>query len=218
MTYFRIPNNRKTKKGTVLVVHGLLGSSATFVQVGPERGLAFILSDAGYDVWLSNARGNHYSQNHTTFHPFWNSQKFYNFSIHEIGYYDVPNSIDYILQETGEASIYYVGLSLGTTVFFVFGSTRPEYQSKIKLASLMSPVALLEHYSRWSMINILGQNAYIGENLHSFFYLHELPATGLIREIVPTLCNIPMFLPICQLFFTLASGNRLYATANKVKF
>jgi hypothetical protein len=38
----------------VLLQHGLLESSAVFVDNGPRRSLAFALADAGFDVWMSN--------------------------------------------------------------------------------------------------------------------------------------------------------------------
>lgn len=39
----------------------------------------FILSDAGYDVWLTNTRGNSYSRNHVTLNPAENPEKFWDF-------------------------------------------------------------------------------------------------------------------------------------------
>ena len=38
----------------MLLQHGLLESSAVFVDNGPGQSLAFALADAGFDVWLSN--------------------------------------------------------------------------------------------------------------------------------------------------------------------
>lgn len=216
MTYFRIPNN--TSKGSVLLVHGMFGSSATFVQCGPNRALGFMLADAGYDVWLSNVRGTQFSQNHTKYHPFWNSKKFNNFSFHEIGYYDVPNSIDYILKQTGDKSLYYIGLSMGTTAYFIFASTRPEYQFKIRLASLLSPIATLEHYPPKGLYKTVAQFIYTLEKVFKHLHLFEVVGTRLSREVTPTICNIPGLLPILQRLYVLASGKRLYTSINKVKF
>ena len=38
----------------VLLQHGLLESSYTWVVNGPELSLAFCLVDAGFDVWMGN--------------------------------------------------------------------------------------------------------------------------------------------------------------------
>lgn len=62
---------------------------------------------------MGNARGNRYSRNHTYLQP--NSTtadgNFWDFSWHEIGYYDLPAMIDYILKETGFTKLGYIGHS-----------------------------------------------------------------------------------------------------------
>lgn len=122
-------------------MHGILQSAADWVITSNEQGLAYLLADQGYDVWLGNARGTTYSRNHTTINP--NKSKFWKFSWNEIGGIDVPASIDYVLEQTGQDSLHYVGYSQGTTSFFVMTSLYPEYNKKIKVATLMAPIAYM---------------------------------------------------------------------------
>ncbi|KAL6259241.1 hypothetical protein P5V15_009160 [Pogonomyrmex californicus] len=127
------------QKPVAFIMHGLLCSSASWVLSGPEKGLAFILADAGYDVWLGNIRGNTYSRKHMLKDL---PEEFYwSFSWHEIGMYDLPAMIDYIIHTTGREKIFYLGHSQGTTTFFVMASERPEYQDKIQAMFAMAPVA-----------------------------------------------------------------------------
>lgn len=111
----------------------------------------FILADADYDVWLGNSRGNVYSTKHIQFSPYSiypsKRKEFWSFSFHQIGYYDLPASIDYVLKKTGHTKLQYIGHSQGTTTFFVMASQRPEYNEKIELMHALSPVAYMSHVS-----------------------------------------------------------------------
>lgn len=51
--------------------------------------------------------------------------------------------IDYILEQTHQDSLHYIGYSQGTTTFYVMCSERPEYNEKIKSNVSMAPVAFL---------------------------------------------------------------------------
>ena len=57
----------------------------------------------------------------------------------------MPAMIDYILNATGEQKMYYIGHSMGTTMFFVLMSERPQYNSKILAMFSLAPVAFLSH-------------------------------------------------------------------------
>ncbi|XP_048005090.1 lipase 3-like [Leguminivora glycinivorella] len=143
----RIPygrqNKKKTNRPVVFVMHGLLSSSADFVVTGPEKALAYILAEAGYDVWLGNARGNRYSRQHAFIDP--KRPKFWKFSWDEIGSLDLPAMIDYVLAHTRRRKLHYIGHSQGTTAFWVMCSLRPEYNHKIISMHALAPVAYLSH-------------------------------------------------------------------------
>lgn len=66
-------------------------------------------------------------------------------SLHELGIYDVPNSIDYVLNKTGQKDLIYIGHSQGTTDFFIMNSELSEYNDKILLGIIMAPVVFMEH-------------------------------------------------------------------------
>ncbi|XP_055848131.1 lipase 3-like [Episyrphus balteatus] len=143
----RIPYSSRVKsegpRPAVFLMHGLLCSSSDWVLLGPDYALGYRLADAGYDVWMGNARGNTYSKNHATLHPLLPS--FWKFDWHEIGLYDLPAMIDYVLYETGQDQVHYFGHSQGTTSFLVLNSLNKKFKNRIKSAHLLAPVAFMDN-------------------------------------------------------------------------
>lgn len=127
----------------VLLVHGLMASSASWVEMGPSNGLAYLMYDQGYDVWLLNTRGNIYSHKHVD--PNIRPADYWSFSFHEIGVYDLPATIDKILKVTGKTTLQYIGHSQGSTAFFVMASQLPEYAKKVTLMQALSPTVFLKN-------------------------------------------------------------------------
>ena len=62
-----------------------------------------------------------------------------------MGKYDIPAMIDKVRQVSGQEKIYYIGHSMGTTGLMVMANDRPEYLEHIHLASLLAPVAWVDH-------------------------------------------------------------------------
>ena len=134
-----------TGKPVIYLHHGLLMNSEVWICLtSPERSLAFTLVELGFDVWLGNNRGNKYSKKSIHHNP--NSAKFWDYSIDDFAWHDIPDSISYILDVTKEPSLSYVGFSQGTAQAFAALSIHPPLNEKINvfiaLAPAMSPAGL----------------------------------------------------------------------------
>ncbi|XP_017835224.1 lipase 1 [Drosophila busckii] len=127
----------------ILLVHGFMASTATWVQMGPNNGLAYILFEQGYDVWMLNTRGNLYSKAHKN--PNINQKDYWKFSFHEIGIYDLPGAVDLILSVTKQPKMQYIGHSQGSTAFFVLCSEVPGYAEKFDLMQALSPTVYMQN-------------------------------------------------------------------------
>lgn len=133
------------RKKVVYLHHGLLMNSEVWVCMTDEqRCLPFQLVERGYDVWLGNNRGNKYSKKSTRCSPA--TTEFWNFSIDEFAFHDIPNSIEYILEVTKQPSLSYIGFSQGTAQAFATLSIHPVLNQKVDvfvaLAPAMSPAGL----------------------------------------------------------------------------
>ncbi|OJD19322.1 hypothetical protein AJ78_00681 [Emergomyces pasteurianus Ep9510] len=133
------------QKPVVYLHHGLLMNSEVWVCLtNEERCLPFQLVEKGYDVWLGNNRGNKYSKKSIFHAP--SSTAFWNFSMDQFAFHDIPDSIEYILSVTSQAALSYVGFSQGTAQAFATLSIHPTLNQKINLfialAPAMSPAGL----------------------------------------------------------------------------
>ncbi|KAK3910522.1 Lipase 3 [Frankliniella fusca] len=149
ITLFRVPWGRGGGSGAspepgadpkpvVFLQHGLLQTADQWTMRGPDRDLPFLLADLGFDVWMGNFRGSAYGRRHAYLSP--KSQKFWDFGWHENAVYDLSAMIDYVSAVTGQASMHYVGHSMGTTTLFVLLAERPEYNRRIRGAFMLAPV------------------------------------------------------------------------------
>ncbi|KOX72951.1 Lipase 3 [Melipona quadrifasciata] len=144
-----IPFPRRKYGTAVLLLHGILDASPTWLVAGPERALGFILADQGYDVWLGNMRGNRYSRKHLTLTV--SDPDFWNLNWNEMGIYDVPAMIDHIIEQTKQEKIFMVSHSQGNFRKFDYGlSGNIEIYNDINppdynLGNILLPVYL--HYA-----------------------------------------------------------------------
>ncbi|CAI5452150.1 unnamed protein product [Caenorhabditis angaria] len=143
----RIPQGRDSrtiggcsKRPVVFFMHGLFASSFEFVLNLPSQSPAYVFADAGFDVWLGNVRGTEYGRNHSHFSP--KEQQFWNFSLYDHSHSDLRSQIEYVLKETGQENLFYVGHSQGTAVMFArLAEAEPAWQNKIRAFFAMGPTA-----------------------------------------------------------------------------
>jgi pimeloyl-ACP methyl ester carboxylesterase len=62
-----------------------------------------------------------------------------------MGVYDIPTEIDWILNTTNHKKLFYIGHSMGTTMFYVMTTMRPEYNDKVQFMVSLAPVAFVEN-------------------------------------------------------------------------
>lgn len=127
-------------------MHGLYSDMMQWVFNDAAVAPPFVLANAGYDVWLGNNRGTRWSDTHSTLSN--KEKEYWQYSWEEMGTYDSPANIDYILNLTGFDKINYVGHSEGTTQIMAGGSLIPEYyNNKMNVAIFLAPPAAMSHNS-----------------------------------------------------------------------
>jgi len=89
--------------------HGLLDSGGAWLYNDPDNSLAITLAKKGCDVWIGNNRGTTYSNKHVSLTDL--DREYWDFTFNEMGKYDVPAFIDFILTNNKISKLTYFGHS-----------------------------------------------------------------------------------------------------------
>lgn len=179
------------------MVHGNPASGAYFL-IHPNKSMALMLSDGGFDVWVLHTRGASYSTINDQHEV--HDKHFWDFSFHEHGYFDLPRAIDYIEELTGNKKLHFVGNSQGGTDFLVMLSTKPEYNKKIASAYLITPGAFLPLTPPAKAFIILTKILH-ALNINSVRYKKSF-----IQKFLISFCRVHLFNRLCYEAFNFYFG------------
>eukprot|EP00106_Octopus_bimaculoides_P014318 XP_014781760.1 PREDICTED: gastric triacylglycerol lipase-like [Octopus bimaculoides] len=186
-------NDMKKVRPVVFLQHGVLGSSTNFLTNLANESLAYLLADAGYDVWLGNSRGTTYGLHHTLYPT--SSDMFWRWSFDHMAAFDLPASLDYVTKVTGQEKMYYVAHSQGSLIGFLAFSENQTLANKIKLMVALGPVYTVGHITssvRFATViddkilfDIFGRKSFLPENI-------------IITTLAKTVCRCRRLNFLCQ--------------------
>ncbi|KAF5291043.1 hypothetical protein FQA39_LY14476 [Lamprigera yunnana] len=207
LTTFRIPYGKNNiYKGTrhpIFIQHGALMNSACFVNRG-NKSLAFILADAGYDVWLGNFRGTTYSRKHINLTD--ESKEYWDFDTYELSVFDVAANVDLIYNVT-KLKVLYLGYSFGSSAGYIYSATYPKIAvEKTKFIIGMAPAVYLKNWisaSKYLIPLWLYAQSFALKLTKGEVYIRGKPPSTFKEG----LClPYPIQMYICQFFDMLVSG------------
>ncbi|CAL5403399.1 unnamed protein product [Camellia sinensis] len=182
----RIPvgrSGKKPDKPPVLLQHGLLVDSVTWLLNSPDESLAFVLADNGFDVWIANTRGTISSLGHTSLSP--NDAAYWDWSWDELVAYDLPATFNYVHAQTGQ-NMHYVGHSLGTLIALAAFSQK-KLVNMLRSAAMLSPIAYLGQMS--SLLTRAAADAFLAEYSYWLGISEFIPEGDAAAKLLKVICD-----------------------------
>ncbi|KAL5712423.1 sterol esterase [Ranunculus cassubicifolius] len=178
-----VSNQTSGDKMPVLLQHGLLMDGVTWLYNSPDKSLAFLLADNGFDVWIANARGTRYSQGHTSLNT--DDPAYWEWSWDELVTYELPAIVQYVNEETSQR-LHFVGHSLGSLVALASFSQAKQVKL-LRSAALLAPITHLGNV--FSTLARDASEAYIAEGIYESGF-HEFDINGeLVTNLLDTTCK-----------------------------
>ncbi|XP_023943654.2 lipase 1-like [Bicyclus anynana] len=174
----------------VLLMQGLYQGPEAWLDAGPDAGLAYLLANECRDVWVGSQRGTVHARKHVNLDPDRDAE-FWQFSVDEIGFYDIPATIDYILKCTETEKLNYVGFSQGVGTFVVMCSERPGYCDKVNMFIALAPATRL-YKTKSVMFRAVFESFYALEETLSSAGVNEVFARGgFLQGPLAQMCESP---------------------------
>lgn len=158
------------QKGPVFLNHGVLSGGDTWVLNPPDqsdKSSAFILANAGYDVWIGNARTTRYSYGHENLTE--QDAAYWDWSLDELAAIDLPEMLHMVNSITNK-KIYYIGFSQGSQAALA-ALSEGNLGDVVEKLALLAPVAYVSH--AYTPIGVAAVNLHLDQvfealGLHSF--------------------------------------------------
>uniref|UniRef100_A0ACD5UH47 Uncharacterized protein n=1 Tax=Avena sativa TaxID=4498 RepID=A0ACD5UH47_AVESA len=178
-------NSTETRQ-PVLLFHGLMVDSVSWLLGTPKQSLGFILADGGFDVWFANTRGTNSSRNHTSLTP--NDPAYWDWTWDELAAYDLPAFLQFVYDHTGGQKVHYIGHSLGTLIILAAFSEN-KLLHLVRSAVLLCPIAYLSRTK--SKLARLATQILLAEAFHFLGYREFNPVGPVTHEILLLICGDP---------------------------
>lgn len=195
LTIYRIPKGRRcfgpVRQTPVLLMPGFVVDSDSWLDAGPSSSLVYLLADACYDTWAGNVRGTEYGRRHVTLNPDTDSQ-FWDFSTHETGKFDVPATIDYILNKTRSNALNFIGFSQGAGILYITCSETNACE-KVKVFINIAPGVRLKYFRSLPLRLYIKFYTLIFPILKRPEELEVLPRGGIIQSLASIICKDNFF-------------------------
>lgn len=145
-------------KPAAIMQHGLIDSSDAWIVNDENLAPGFMMVNAGYDVWFGNSRGNRYSQGHKTLKP--SKSAYWQFTWQHMASYDLPAFIDYVLSQTGQSKLVYIGHSQGTLTMTALLAEQPAYADKLYIYIALAPIGTVRNMDV-TLLNIVAHTSLV---------------------------------------------------------
>jgi pimeloyl-ACP methyl ester carboxylesterase len=134
--------------------------------------LPYMLSDAGYDVWLGNSRGNRFSAVNTNMSidtpEFWDAV-----DLDNMAQKDVPSILSYVRRESKVPRVHWVGHSQGGGILVMALAKDPSLRDQLGTTVLLAPGVYMRH------IHVPLLAFFAKAHLDTFWHSHGFDIKGL---------------------------------------
>ncbi|KAK9165843.1 hypothetical protein Scep_001034 [Stephania cephalantha] len=173
------------------------------------QSLGFILADQGFDVWVGNVRGTHWSHGHISLTE--RSKEFWDWSWQELALYDLATMIKHVFSVTN-SKVFFVGHSQGT-IMALAAFTQPEIVDMIEAAALLCPISYLGHVTSPFVHRLVGLHL---DQMIMALGIHQLNfRSDLYVRLLDSLCDREVE---CGDFLTAITGGNCCFNNSRVDF